>query len=239
MKASYLSLITFTFLFITSCASPLPVSKLQSTGETEVHWNNGIEILTQNMDSLTIEAGFIRNEGSNYTFDISVTNFGNSPVLVDPAEIYYLPIRIDDDTLNLVRAVNPEHKILEEEKAISQLNADEKNKLAGGVLIGSLELAGEIASVGSNNESEEDDYSALDGISVDLAEIDRQRSYATDQRSYWDTQTLRKTTLFPRHFVQGQVIMRWSPEAEFILLRIPVGGLEFSFPFRQMIHPVY
>lgn len=234
---AYLSLITASF-FTFSCASPLPIAKLEVVNPESTYWQQGMEIVTLTNDSLEVELGFVRKENAHYLFDVTITNYRSTPVLIDPSAFYYIPIH-QNDTLKLVRAENPESRILDKEMELSRLEAKEYNKALSGVIFGSVELANEVAKVGSDTPQEENEYSILDQTNADLIEIEQQKNSTINQLSYWETKTLRKTTLFSNHYVQGQILMIWTQEANQIWVLIPVDNQEFEFRYNQILHSSY
>jgi hypothetical protein len=239
MKASSLSLLIISAFFGLSCVSPLPVSQLEPADEYESFWVDGSEVLTQTKDSLSIELSYLRREGQLFVFNMTVANLSSSPLLVDPSTFYYLPIVHTGDTLKMVRAVNPENVILDREKTISKLDASRKNKMTQGAIFGSVEVASMIASVGKDESDQGDDYSIIDQTQADIAEIDYQTMQAIEQRNYWENESLRKTTLFPDHYVQGRIYMRWTRHADTVWLFIPVNQTMFEFIYDHRRISVY
>ena len=230
--ASLLSIIIV--LIFGACASPLPISKLEPVNDTESYWLNGMEVVTYSHDSLSVELGFVRTENEFYVFDVMITNHRSSLVLIDPSQLLYIPISIDRDTLNYVYAENPESRIIYEEMRLAQLDADAKNNVTSSLITGTLELATSMAT--NSDETEERVYE--NNYFNEAYRIDYESNVALDQLSYWETQSLRKTTLFPNHFVKGRVMMKWTRKADEVIVLIPVDNQEFEFPFHQNLFKV-
>lgn len=222
-------------LIFGACASPLPISKLEPVSNTESYWLNGMEVVTYSHDSLSVELGFVRTENEYFIFDVMITNHRSSLVLIDPSQLLYIPISIDKDTLNYVYAENPETRIINEEMRLAQLDADAKNNVTSSLISSTLELATAIAI--NSEETEENEYE--NNYLNEAYRIDYESNVAIDQLSYWETQSLRKTTLFPNHFVQGHVMMKWTRKADEVIVLVPVAGHEFEFVFNQRLYRLY
>lgn len=232
---AYLSLIIAS-IFTYSCASPIPIAKLEAIDPESSYWQQGMEIVTLTNDSLDVEMGYLRREGAHYLFDLTITNRRSMPVLIDPTNFFYQPIFEQNRTEAIVRAENPENHILFEEKRLAQLEADSRNNAISSLVVGTVELA---AAVATSTEDENDDQTYARNYTEEEIRIDYETQNAINQRSYWETSALRKTTLFPNHYVQGLVFMKWNRTADQIWVLIPVDDQEFEFRYNQILHPSY
>ena len=215
-----------------SCATPVPVSRLEPVHASNSYWLNGTEMVIRSQDSLEIEMGYNHRKGNLYAFDVTITNYGTTPVLVDPTTFFYRPVTKHGDTLTIVWAENPETNILNQEITISRFQAQRSNKSTSGLLFGTMELAVDI----SSSDSESNHNSVLEQTEEEIATIDAQINSAENQIQHWESQALRKTTLFPDHYLQGQVYFKWTSKAKIIAVFIPIDNVEFEFTYQQTLH---
>lgn len=236
MKKLFFITILLTSLFAISCATPLPISQLKSVKHDRSHWIQGVEIITESKDSIDVELGYIRTDGVWYIFDVWVTNRGEQEIVIEPTQISYKPVDFSGDTLNRVFAEDPEFRILDEQKKLAQLQADSKNLALNSIVSSTIELAA-ISAIEDTDDS--GDYVYDYNYAEEAYRIDLESASAIDQRTYWETKALRKTTLFPDHYIQGQVYMKWTKKASRIILNITVGDTEFEFQYRQFLKSPY
>lgn len=81
-------------------------------------YNMGVEYVKDEAGGIEVSAAFIENYDNMYVFDMTITNYANSPVRVEPESFYYMRIdtigNFQDDSKTF--AYNPERKIIEYEK---------------------------------------------------------------------------------------------------------------------------
>ena len=239
MKKALTPLSILPVLILASCASPLPISKLTPVNPENSYWINGMEITRQTIDSVDVELGFIRREGPLYVFDVAITNRRTTPLLVNPSEFIYFSTSAKGDTLSHILAENPEHRILSEELRLAQLEADSKNNATSSLISATVELASNIAMAADADSENEEDYTYEANHLEEAYRINYETNQAIDQRSYWETSSLRKTTLFPEHYIQGQVFFKWTQNADQIWVLLPVENIEFEFMYRQHLYRAY
>ncbi len=215
---------------IASCATPLPISKLEPYQPTETYWLNGTEVITQTQDQLSVEIGFLKRDGLLYSFDVLITNQSNETILIDPTLFSYKPITTRDDTLIQVNATDPEKMILNAEITASRLDAERQRKIGQGLFFGAIELAADIADEDSDYEN-----TTLQNTTVELMEIDLEKDRVLSNQVYWENGPIRKTSLLPEHYIQGEIFMEWTKKAEIIVVTLPIGEQIFEFPFKQTL----
>lgn len=226
----YLPLIVITAgLLSLNCASPLPISKLTPVQDETYFWQNGREILTKKQEGLVVELAYKNKNDGLFIFDITIVNETETDLLIDPSRFYYVPVDEYGDSLNIVLAENPESRILDQEIHLSRLDADQSNQLLSSVIWGAVQATTELAD--NNYESDENEYSMYDHHQEKLAEIKFDQWDASEQKDYWETQTVRKTTLFPEYYVTGQFLMKYHKKADKVLIVLPVGDQIFRFGF--------
>ena len=222
--------ILFPILIFASCAIPAPISQLSPDEKYDSFWLNGRQILSQSKDSIFVEVSFYERQQELFIFDITVINESGKNLLIDPSLISYLPISVKGDTLRAISAVNPENKILEQQMRINKLDAERRSEAGSALLFGSLELA---ASLSGDYSNEDDEPSAIDRYYIETARIDAKTVSVIEQKEYWETQPVRKTTLFDEHYTTGHVFLRYRKNMGKLGLIIPLSDQEFEFWFNH------
>lgn len=232
----YSSLVLFLPLLFFSCATPAPISKLTSSQSEIAFWNNGREVLVQSKDSISIEVSFYEKQHNLFIFDVTVANEKGKSVIIDPIQFSYIPISLKGDTLSAVLATNPESKILEHQMKLSKLDAERKNELTELFIFGSLEVLSELSE--SQDYETTDDYpSSFEIYDREIARINYRELTSTDEKVYWENQTIRKTTLFSDHYISGQVLFQYKSDLKKIGLLFSIDGLDFEFWFEHYLIP--
>lgn len=215
-----------------SCVVPAPISQVSPSDETEFIWTNGRGVITQYKDSISVEVSYYEKQEGLFIFDVTIANQRNKPIIIDPQQFSYLPVSKKGDTLNVVTAINPEYKILEQQKIISKLDAQRKREANQALIFGSLELVGELADKDNSQEEYVDDYpNAFDRYNHEVAKIDYKTLNTVDRKTFWENQALRKTTLFSDYYTSGQVFLRQKKEIKKIGLLFTLENTMFEFWF--------
>lgn len=238
-KYLLLSLLISAFLF-TGCTSPKPLSILEADEPTQKFWHQGQEFVVASANGITIETAYNREVGEYYAFDFAIYNESDIELLVDPSGFYYLSIE-DGDSTKLTAAENPEEQLLEIDKELSRIEAEEINHSIRSALAATVELTAVVASELSNeNEHERRELRASirhnwHERNLEKAEIEYDQLSTLEQRDFWKTQTLRKTTLFPDQYITGQIFFSKDLEAEKIILNMPVENELFEIKYHQRL----
>ena len=227
MNARFLPIL-FSILIFTSCAIPAPISQLSPDEKHDSFWLNGRQVLSQSKDSVFVEVSFYERQADLFIFDITVINESGKNLIIDPSLISYIPISVKGDSLRAISAVNPEFKILEQQMRINKLDAERGSEAGTALLFGSLELA---ASLSGDYSDEDNEPSAVDQFYIETARIDAETIGVIEQKEYWETQPVRKTTLFDEHYTTGQVFLRYQKNIVKLGLIIPLGNQSFEFWF--------
>ncbi|MFV1885278.1 MAG: hypothetical protein ACMZ7B_12375 [Balneola sp.] len=220
----------FSILIFASCAIPAPISQLSPDEKHDSFWLNGRQVLYQAKDSIFVEVSFYERQENLFIFDITMINESGNNVLIDPSVVFYIPISSTGDTLRSISAVNPETKILEQQMRINKLDAKRRSEARSALLFGSLELA---ASLSGDYPSEDNEPNALDRYYIETARIDAETIGVLEQKEYWETQPVRKTTLFDDHYTTGQIFLKYRKKVDKLGLIIPLGNQQFEFWFNH------
>lgn len=227
-------------ILLLSCATPAPISQLTATDENNPIWVDGREVLTQRNDSLTVEVSYYEKQNNNFIFDITIVNQKQEAITIDPLNFSYIPISTSGDTLNPVLAVDPEYRILKHQMKISQLDADRKNEIVSTLIFGSIELATDIA-----DDNPQDSYydehqpSIFDMHEREIAKIDYNQLNTHERKSYWENQSLRKTTIFSEYYTSGQIFLKYKKNIDKVGLVFSIDDTYFEFWFDHFIIKPY
>lgn len=229
-------ILLFASFFLWSCATPAPISKLEATNDNSFFWQNGRQILVQNKDSVFVELAYQQRAGELFVFDITIANESSEEILIEPSQFLYVPITKAGDSLETVRAENPEERILEQDIQVSKLTAQRTNELMSAAFWATLEVSAGIAAAIEGEpiyDEHDDDYIYYHRSNI--AEIEFEKWDATEQKDYWENQAIRKTTLFPGHFITGQILMKREKNSDLIWVLIPVESHTFDFFYNHQL----
>ncbi len=218
-------------------------------------WYSGREFVTQTKDSVTVSVAFESEFSSTLTFYVVVGNNGSRPVLIAPEAVYcagsYRDVRTISyyrtmdaryDTISAVDtlyAINPESQLQGIDRQMAQANATYSNQTGLNVAAGLLQLVGDVATIGQKKTSEEIRHENESRRDIAESQESNNLSYSlqsaslADQRAYWESVALRKTTLFQYNAIGGKVRIPVVNMAGTLRLFVPVGPNLFSFEFEQ------
>ena len=225
-----------TSTIILSCATPAPISKLDATSENAFFWQNGRQVLVQNEDSIFVELAYQQRAGELFVFDITIANESSEDILIDPSQFLYIPITKAGDSLGTVHAENPEKRILEQDIQVSKLTAQRTNELISAAFWATLEVtAGVAAAIEGEPIYDEHDDDYIYYHRSNMAEIEFEEWDALEQKDYWENQAIRKTTLFPGHFITGQILMKRERKSDTLWILIPIQNYTFEFFYNHQL----
>ncbi len=241
------------------CAEPEMLYHATPVSQNSI-WYSGREFVTQNEDSITVSVAFENDLDGAMTFYVVVGNYGSQSVLVAPEKIYcegsyrYVSDVTDFETMavrtdtvtgtDTVYALNPETELQGIDQQSARATATYANNTGLNVAAGLLQLVGDVATIGQSKTREE--LHREDRARRDVAESQAnnnlnyslQSASLADQRAYWESAALRKTTLFQDNAIGGKVRVPVDQHARTLKLIVPVGGNSFSFEFNQRPLPL-
>ena len=233
-------------LLLTNC-SPSQNSILNLKPQTENNeWYKGKEIATVDNDSLNIKISFDRSENNDYVFDIEITNYSETPILVEPERFIY---KVKSGKIYEGKAI--ELRALDPEKVIQDLQknyAIHKNDIETQAMVSSfgsfLQFVGQTKALITNDSelSERLDHQTKrmqENQLIENIENNRISNYLDNSSYIWEILALRKTTLYPFQSIAGKVFFPISELAETLEFIFPIGGYELKILYNQTNIPLY
>ncbi|KAA9327162.1 hypothetical protein F0P96_18165 [Hymenobacter busanensis] len=203
-------------------------------------WEDGLELVTTEADSLEVRMGVAATAGEFLEFDVAVRNRSSRPVLVAPEQFYLLAYYPDFPSPKQLPATNPEttietlqQKAAEHEKQSTALPAAE-------VLAGVNNTLADLTTKRRNETTAQ--YEARNAAhQAEKARHEQQRTaqavqaVATrEQLAAAEESLLRKTTLNPGYAARGRVrFQRYVDAATRLRVVVPVAGHELAGDFIQ------
>lgn len=223
-------------LILASCATPKPLLKLKPQSE-KTSWFYGEEFSGDSAFGIITKVAFNQIEQPWYTFDVEITNRSNMDFLVDPANIFMVPLNPRSEPLSndTIYAVDPEKKIGELDRSLAINSAHRKNQIGLTLLAAGIDIATGIATLTDDNPR--NDHLRTDLLPVALAAGEENRFEAIDLnqlRDTWKETTLRKTTLQSGYSIHGKLLVPVCPDASYIQLNIPVDNELIRINFMQV-----
>ncbi|GAB2947378.1 hypothetical protein GCM10027048_10410 [Hymenobacter coalescens] len=211
----------------------------------EGRWQDGLEVVSSQADSLDVRLGVVSTSGPWLEFDVTVRNRSSRPVLVAP-EAFYLdayggqpgaavaagPLR--------VQAENPEQNIQSLQQQV-QYHEQKSTALPATEVLSSLSNLVDDLSSKKRKETEEQRNAREANYKAEMARYEQERTAhavqavsARQQAQALEEQLLRKTTLDPGYALRGRVrFRRYTDSATRLRLVTPVAGRELAAEFTQ------
>lgn len=246
MKIQNYGLVLLFFL-LNSCATPEPVVRLwpSTIGKTEF-WNMGQQFVCDHNGKITYEIGFSKVQSGKVFFNVRITNQSDKNVLVAPEMFEILAYRQDSLLLARTYAYNPEMMMFLLEMQNNQARATAENAAAAAIVTGILLGGAAIAVAASNMEDEKKEtasdviettgdivFSSAANESEEAQETIHRNTY---QMERFSNSMLRKTTLLPGYYIEGEVQFPYYTFANWYQIILNAGNSSVDFHFRQVIH---
>ena len=218
-----------------ACATALPVVRLYPQG-SDVVWVSGRAVVASARDGIRVAAAFDHQDGQAIAFRVEVANDTAERFDVDPKDMHFAVCISDPSCAGSRQVMDPEQKLLALDHARSQEEADAKNMAVAGTTLVLLSVTADVAS-SSRHSGNFGNRAMLASLSVDnSAAASHRRVGSIDADRYvWSASAFRRTTLLPGYGAAGLVYIPLRPNAKFVRLELTVAGLDFVFPFEQVV----
>jgi hypothetical protein len=236
MKQSNLLFFSICLIIFSSCSTPREIIKLKPQSN-KTSWFYGQEFTGDSIFGVIAKVAFDEIQPPWYAFDVEIVNRSNMDYLVDPAEIFVVPLDGNGQPYkgDTIHAVDPEAKIMELDRNIAVNAAARKNGLGLTLLAAGIDIATGIAVLSDDNPR--NDNLRTDLLPVAMAVNADNKFVASDLnqlRDAWRSSTLRKTTLQSGFSIHGKLMVPVSPEASYIQLNVPVDNGTIKINFMQV-----
>jgi hypothetical protein len=233
----------FPFLFfgifliiLSSCSTPKNILKLKPQSD-KTSWFYGQEFTGDSVFGIIAKVAFDEINSPWYKFDVEITNRSNMDYLVDPSQIFLVPLNGKNEPLNgdTIYAVDPESKIMKIDRSLAINSSNQKNQLGLSLLAAGIDIATGIAA--NTDENPRHVHIRTDLLPLAIAAGEENKFEAIDLnqlRDTWKSTTLRKTTLEQGYAIHGKVLIPISPDASYIQLNIPVDNELIRINFIQV-----
>lgn len=239
------------FLFLTACAVPEPLVKLNpSTIENQDYWNLGEQFVFHNDKNVWYDCAFNRMDNNTIVYDVKITNMSDSAILVDPISFIQRVYIVDSVMYAYDNATDPEW-------VLSFLALDERKAVAAGKNANTLALCSAVLTVGAtvavavSDNKKEDKEKAIEAIGdvnqivqvssesvAESADIRAQDNWTV--RKSLEECFLRKTTLPKGFYIEGEVHFPYYKKAKWYDVVLTSENTKATFLFKQrLIYPVY
>jgi len=236
MKQSSFLFFSICLIIFSSCSTPKELIKLQPQSD-KTSWFYGQEFTGDSVFGVIAKVAFDEIQPPWYAFDVEIVNRSNMDYLVDPAQMFVVPLDgkgkpFRNDTIH---AIDPEAKIMELDRKLAINTSNRKNGLGLTLLAAGIDIATGIAVLSDDNPR--NDNFRTDLLPVALAANADNKFVAQDLnalRDTWKSTTLRKTTLQSGFSVHGKLLVPLLPDASYIQLNIPVDNGLIKINFMQI-----
>ncbi|PWN05550.1 hypothetical protein [Rhodohalobacter mucosus] len=240
-------------VILSSCA-PDPVFRLQSDDENADDHNsvmqNGMEYLISDLDQSGAVLAYYRHIGDRIVMDLEVFNYSDEVVRFAPSDVHYVARSRDfkqnangelewfQHVIEEGSAIDPEKTMLDIDMAASREEAQERTALLLDGISATLDLASDISDAGNLTRNElrkRENRRIRDAI----YRTERRDYYyqniasLNNQRTYWETRSLRTTDLLPDESVAGEISIPLIENATEYEVIIHIGGEKHRFRYLQ------
>lgn len=233
-----------------------PVVRLNSK-ETKTTWENGKEFTSYFKDGFIVHCAYHGTTGTYMVFDIEMANTTDEEFLLGPETIVMFTDsgKWDPEINQIVYstfpifAIDPEIEILNNELAISQLEANQKNLATASIAVAamSLPVMAAMASTDANDTKQRAIYrveAATAGTTLSLSNYSQEMNSIRNELLHastnaWISNSPRKTTLSSNESVRGLAYFKKPDLKKYRDLRIdvPIGENNFiSFNYKVLLY---
>ncbi|PLX22520.1 MAG: hypothetical protein C0599_06185 [Salinivirgaceae bacterium] len=231
--------------FVFGCASPQDIIKVTSI-EKNIDWLWGKQVVTKEINGLTVAVKFERTHKRFMVFDVEILNNKDSKITISPTDFKMKPI-VDSGLYHYgMNALDPEDLLLALDKKISRNKAAQSNAEMTSLILNTAAATADIAMTMSKKDTPEKSrerdesrkelsYSTQSNINYKYAKGDQLQQ----QREYYATSLLRKTTLYKGESIRGYIYIPKNTEFNPFQLILNLAPGELRFNFKQESIPAY
>jgi hypothetical protein len=242
MKPSLLILVAM--LSLTGCFSPESVYNL-IPAEGEIQWDNGVGTVSKTDQDISATVGYVENRNGLLSFNLIIENKSEKNIFIDPRQFKcvdktHLSDKNDLQSKNAASsAVDPEIRIQQLDNEISLENADYESFTAFDAVGSILNLVIAIGSIGEQKSDEEIRNEELQAEDNQRRCAERENEHLNrieslnNEKAFWQSQALRKTTILPNQVIGGNVYFIPVFDAKLVELHFPIEQTYFEFLFEQ------
>ena len=229
--------------FFTACASPQPVSRLVPLERTDRWWHGRELVQLPEEGGIAVDVVFQKSTPQYLILDLWIQNRSGQSVLVDPVQFSLQGLEADTQTVVAapLRALDPEVVLLDLDKRESREIAEGQNSASLELLSLTLDAASDISSIGKDEDPEEraqeleERQVRREDYEIEQTDRDYRLGTLDEQRGYWETATIRKTSLDTEYQLKGSLFFPRQNQAAFFHFKGTIDGRKFQFYLRQRL----
>jgi hypothetical protein len=235
MKQSTFLFFGICLIIFSSCSTPKELIKLQPQSD-KTSWFYGQEFASDSVFGIIAKVAFDEVQAPYYAFDVEITNRSNMDYLVDPSEMFVVPLDGNSKPYqtDVLKVIDPETKIMEIDKKLAVNSSNRKNSVGWLLLAAGVDIA---TGISAENGDPGRSHVRTDLFPLAVAATESNKFAAVDLnqlRDTWKSSSLRKTTLQKGYSIRGKILAPMSPDASYIQLNIPVDNETLRINFMQV-----
>jgi hypothetical protein len=231
-------------VLIAAACAPEPVFRLTADHQDVMNYQ-GMEYLNSEKEESAVILAYYRHIGDVIVMDAEIVNYSGEILTVDASNVTFSAIRsYFDGSYDPVAegvAKDPEIMLLDLDLMASRARAAERTSRTMDAISGTMTLASDLSA--SRNESAEQlnlRQNRRTRQAVERAER-RENFYRTasdlnSRRSYWESETLRRTDLYPDESIAGEIMLPVIKDANVIEIAVQVGNEVHTFKYLQQTY---
>ncbi len=239
MKKISIFPLIFILLILSGCFRPYPIYDLNPSGDYTTRWLFGSEYVIMENGNVIASLAYVNSERDFLVFDLEVINKSETDILVAPEIFYYHPLISEThaDTMK-IPALDPRLQLMKIDKLLSQKRAHQANQNLSNIIAETTDLIGDIAdsddmSVEEKQLEKQEDLARHIEQHKEETQTRNQITDLNQQRQYWASEVLRKTTLKQNEAIEGRIYFPTEREIEKIMVVLTLGEFKFEVVFDQ------
>jgi len=233
MKIKILSIALL--LVLASCYVPAQKMLNLSVKKQDSLWLNGKELVKLNENGLEVITNFHRTKHGISSFDLSISNNTDKPILISPNEIYCVTSNKLNETKTIF-AFNPEEILKNYDSKIEKLYAENKSNKRSELIFSFFDLAESY----SNKTDEEIEQNRIEREEREDLFIKNRTRYVENvnrinaNRNEIAIEALRKTTLQPNQKLSGKIYFKIPSNITSLVLYFPIQGRKMKIEYENI-----
>lgn len=243
------ALVLVLLLGLNHCSQyPLYRYKISSLEENKLFYR-GREIISTDINDVTIIISFEDQVRNELIFNLSIINRSDQIIEIDPSKIFieiqktYPPDYYDGEIV-VHNSIDPEQKINSLNQQIVSLNSAKQTSDMIYTFISLADIIQDISELSKEKSPDKlytesvIDHERLQSIASQEINYQNNLSYFMDYKYYWENVVLRKTTLYQDDEISGLVHLPLDENVREFIIVIPVedGYHEFIYSSRPLIN---
>ena len=233
----------FILILTLNYCSQYPIYRYKVSSLEETKWYyRGREIISTDIDKISVIISFEDQVGNDLIFNLSILNQSSKIVDIDPSKIFLkvkktFPADYYGDDKVVYNSIDPEQKLNLLNKQLRNLNSQKQTTDMINTFVCLADLVKDISELNKEKSPDElyaeniEDQKRSQMIASQEIYYQANSNYLTDSKFYWENMVLCRTILYPEDEISGYIHIPLDERAREISICVLIDGNEFSFKY--------